>query len=587
MSNPASPPQCCDLVMKGGITSGVVFPKAAAGLAKVYTFKNIGGTSAGAIAAAVTAAAEYARQGGSSKSFDMLAGVPEWLGTGGRLFNMFAPDSSTKALFALLTAPMRASSTIGKVFAVLGTVLRHFFLSVLTGVLISAGIAYMAERTMGGTGRPLGDALAVLVGVIAFATVLFLQIKRQALRRLPENFYGLSKAFDPNGTSAEGPLVNWLSEFLDRLGGKDPSGPPLTFGDLLSRGVNLEVMTTALNHGRPYRLPFRDPDRVFYFSPTEFRTLFPERVVKQMMEHAPKREGIPPIGPGGGQMVAFPDAANLPVVVATRMSLSFPILISAVPLYAVDFTRKMNQVQGEAPTAERCWFSDGSISSNMPIHFFDQAIPRWPTFAINLKDFHPDFQAEADAVWLPMQNNSGWHTLWTRFEAPGAFGSPIAFLGSMINVMQNWRDNTLSRVPGYRDRIVHVSQRADEGGLNLSMPPELVDRLGKRGERAAELLIERFVQGTGWGNHRWVRFRSTLQVTTHWLEDIVGAADPSLNAQINGGAPSYAVPPAFQSQFHQGVNTILTAAQTLPPDSAALDADAPHPEPELAIRPKI
>ena len=320
MSNPAPPPQCCDLLMKGGITSGVVYPKAAAGLAKVYTFKNIGGTSAGAIAAAVTAAAEYARQGGSSKSFDMLAGVPEWLGTGGRLFNMFAPDSSTKALFALLTAPMRASSTIGKVFAVLGTVLRHFFLSVLTGVLISAGIAYMAERTMGGTGRPLGDALAVLVGVIAFATVLFLQIKRQALRRLPENFYGLSKAFDPNGTSAEGPLVNWLSEFLDHLGGKDPSGPPLTFGDLLSRGVNLEVMTTALNHGRPYRLPFRDPDRVFYFSPTEFRTLFPERVVKQMMEHAPKREGIPPIGPGGGQMVAFPDAANLPVVVATRMS---------------------------------------------------------------------------------------------------------------------------------------------------------------------------------------------------------------------------------------------------------------------------
>jgi Patatin-like phospholipase len=587
MNNPAPPARYCDLVMKGGITSGVVYPKAAARLAESYTFKNIGGTSAGAIAAAMTAAAEYGRQGGSSKSFEMLAAVPEWLGTGSRLFNMFAPSPSTKALFALLTAPMGASSMIGKIFAVLGTVLRRFFSSVFIGVVVGAGIAYLAESTMGGTGRPWGDALAVLVGIIAFATVLFLQIKRQALHNLPENFYGLSKAFDPSSTSTEGPLVNWLSDFLDRLGGKDPAGPPLAFGDLLSRGVNLEVMTTALNHGRPYRLPFRDPDRVFYFSPVEFRTLFPERVVKQMVEHAPKREGIPPKGPAGRQMVAFSDAADLPVVVATRMSLSFPILIAAVPLYAVDFTRTMNQVEGEAPTAERCWFSDGGISSNMPIHFFDQAIPRWPTFAINLKDFHPDFQAEEDAVWLPMRNNSGWHALWTRFEAPGSFGSPVAFLGSMINVMQNWRDNTLSRVPGYRDRMVHVSQRSDEGGLNLSMPPDLVERLGKRGERAGELLIERFVQGTGWDNHQWVRFRSTLEVTTHWLGNITGAANPSLHAKINVGAPSYPVPPAFQTAFHHGANAILTAALTIAPDAAAMEANAPHPEPELAIRPKI
>ncbi len=587
MSNPADPPRYCDLVMKGGITSGVVYPKAAARLAEVYRFKNIGGTSAGAIAAAVTAAAEYGRQGGSTKSFGMLAAVPEWLGTGSRLFNMFAPSPSTKALFALLTAPMGASSTIGKIFAMIGAVLRHFFLSVLTGVVVGAGMAYLAARTMGGTGRTWADALAVLVGMVVFATVLFLQIKQQVLHRLPENFYGLSKAFEPGSTSTEGPLVNWLSDFLDRLGGKDPAGPPLTFGDLLSRDVNLEVMTTALNHGRPYRLPFRDPDRVFYFSPAEFRTLFPERVVKQMVEHAPPRKGLPPTGPAGGPMAAFPDAADLPVVVATRMSLSFPILIAAVPLYAVDFTRTMNQVPGEAPTAERCWFSDGGISSNLPIHFFDQAIPRWPTFAINLKDFHPDFPTEEDAVWLPMQNNSGWHALWTRFETPGSFGSPGAFLGSILNVMQNWRDNTLSRVPGYRDRMVHVSQRPEEGGLNLSMPPELVERLGKRGARAGDLLIERFVQGSGWDNHQWVRFRSTFEVTTNWLGNILGAADPSLLAKINGGAPSYSVPPEFRAAVQHGANTLLTAAQTLAPDTAAMEANAPHPEPELAIRPKI
>jgi hypothetical protein len=48
----ASPTKLCDIVMKGGVTSGIVYPLAVCELAKTYTFKNIGGTSAGAIAAA-------------------------------------------------------------------------------------------------------------------------------------------------------------------------------------------------------------------------------------------------------------------------------------------------------------------------------------------------------------------------------------------------------------------------------------------------------------------------------------------------------------------------------------------------------
>ena len=47
----------CDLVMKGGITSGIVYPNAVLALAREFRFKSVGGTSAGAIAAAVTAAA--------------------------------------------------------------------------------------------------------------------------------------------------------------------------------------------------------------------------------------------------------------------------------------------------------------------------------------------------------------------------------------------------------------------------------------------------------------------------------------------------------------------------------------------------
>lgn len=49
----------CDLVMEGGITSGVVYPLALVELASQYRFRGVGGTSAGAIAAGLAAAAEY------------------------------------------------------------------------------------------------------------------------------------------------------------------------------------------------------------------------------------------------------------------------------------------------------------------------------------------------------------------------------------------------------------------------------------------------------------------------------------------------------------------------------------------------
>jgi len=71
----------CDLVMKGGVTSGIVYSPAICELAQHYHFRSIGGTSAGAIAAAVTAAAEYQRRSkGTTDGFKLLAGLPTRLG---------------------------------------------------------------------------------------------------------------------------------------------------------------------------------------------------------------------------------------------------------------------------------------------------------------------------------------------------------------------------------------------------------------------------------------------------------------------------------------------------------------------------
>ena len=79
--NPTARPQKlleCDIVMAGGVTSGIIYPGAVAMIARRYSFQSIGGTSVGAIAAAVTAAAEYGRRTGHKPhAFEEIAALPK------------------------------------------------------------------------------------------------------------------------------------------------------------------------------------------------------------------------------------------------------------------------------------------------------------------------------------------------------------------------------------------------------------------------------------------------------------------------------------------------------------------------------
>ena len=64
----------CDLVMKGGISSGVIYPLAICELGRTHRISAVGGSSAGAIAAAAAAAAEAGRDSGG---FARLATIPQ------------------------------------------------------------------------------------------------------------------------------------------------------------------------------------------------------------------------------------------------------------------------------------------------------------------------------------------------------------------------------------------------------------------------------------------------------------------------------------------------------------------------------
>ena len=101
--------------MKGGLTKGIVYPKAIALLARRYRFRSIGGTSAGAVAAAITAAAEFNRRHtGTRAGFDTLSHLPEELqenipGTRhSKLLSLFQAQTGTKRLFSTLVASLNS-----------------------------------------------------------------------------------------------------------------------------------------------------------------------------------------------------------------------------------------------------------------------------------------------------------------------------------------------------------------------------------------------------------------------------------------------------------------------------------------------
>jgi predicted acylesterase/phospholipase RssA len=635
--------------MKGGITSGVIYPHAVCEFARSYRFRNVGGTSAGAISAAAAAAAEYGRAS-ETGGFGRLAELPSWLGAGTNLFDLFQPQPATQKLYRLLAAGMYRE---WKRVRVLLALFRRFGAWILGGAAIGIGlIAAAALQDDGGSLVVWAYVCGALLALVGGALGAMLGVYVNAVRGLPANRFGLCSG---GGESSGGvpPLTTWLTDEIDRLAGRPTGaeGEPLTFGDLW-RGadgtgsaedpvINLEMMTTNLTHGRPYRLP--KTGRAWFFSPAEFRELFPERVVRWMETH-------PPSAPMKGSdhrwaqfvdnamrpLLPMPAPENIPVVVATRLSLSFPLLISAVPIWAVDWTRRRNQETrapwrhwlGEhseewdrmqrnegwlpaerpalLPEAEVCWFSDGGITSNFPVHFFDAPIPRWPTFALNLGPFHPDHPVEADQcenVWLPSTNASGLAETWTRIEASTGRKALLGFVHGIADTIQNWTDNTQTRVPGYRDRIAHIHHTDEEGGMNLNMPAPVIADLTERGRCAAEQLVDRFTQPPvgselSWDNHRWVRFRSTMGL----LEDMLYRVRRTYTAEPLAAERSYAQlvgradddPPtsypwkAEQGPFARSASEeVLRLVERWAEGPQRLADGAPRPTPELRARPRV
>ncbi|MCS6839557.1 MAG: patatin-like phospholipase family protein, partial [Roseiflexus sp.] len=636
--------QRCDLVMKGGIASGVVYPPAIIELATRYQFVNIGGTSAGAIAAAAAAAAEYGRTipyAGYRSGFQRLDRLRAWLGANeGNLAGLFQPSPNLKPLFHTLldlviaskTAlpPKRASARqqlpsavripvaalqfVGRALSLFlrtARLLMRYNTAVTLGVGVAAALIIAAIWTLlsllsDTPVQPLISvgrvALSILVGLIIGVLAGAVHLVWIAVAELPRSLFGLCSGHaagaipegwpptlgDTEGRGRPPALTDWLHAAINGLAGRAADQPPLTFGELAhtpdGRRISLRMMTSNLSEHMPYVLP-KDMGR-FLFDPTEFARLFPEIVVEHM--RARSAGAAYQVKDERGvvrTLLPLPAWRDLPVVFGVRLSLSFPILIAAVPLYTISVAGQRDASAGRTLRAEhlqRHLFSDGGIASNFPIHFFDRWLPTHPTFGINLVQLSadeiddeqflqtlladdgtetsaeapkpgvivkqaylgranfraaapeppPPFRAAApfsnpqEEVYLPPAGPSEDYIEWR------AITSLPAFFWSIFGTAQNYRDAAQARLPGYNERVVRVRLRPEEGGLNLRMPPRIVAAIMRKGRLAGRALLPQEPEAAGrrrggfrFDDHRWVRLVTLLSEIDQQLRDMRAAYD--------------------------------------------------------------
>ena len=257
----------CDLIMKGGITSGVVYPFAIVELAKAYRLRSIGGASAGAIAAVMAAGAEYRRQSSPNKDdmsgFVMIGDMAEELAAD--MQSLFQPAPKLAGLFGILMSAVSGGSVIGAIVAAHRA--QAIAAAAVGGALAVAGLI---------TGNIALVLLGLLVGALIAVLGIAWSLKRNVAEDLPAHDFGICPGATKPGAGTPA-LTEWIADRIDMAAGNldadGAPGAPLTVGQLDAMGIEVASMTTDLSSQRPYQLPLRAKHH--FFSRAEFAALFP------------------------------------------------------------------------------------------------------------------------------------------------------------------------------------------------------------------------------------------------------------------------------------------------------------------------
>lgn len=714
----------CDVVLDGGVINGVVYPGMLIELARKFRFRSLGGTSVGAIAAALAAACEYRRRFGSDNGFNEgLAKMPgelaDWIDEPNqitRIRSLFQPHASVQPLFDwfvdLLGASVKRANTnadreqarraanLGIAAATemplsICRVLRLTWLKamqhlmpkwfcVAIGVAVSVFFAIVVVLLCNSSNLFWHVTLTYLAALICLlATAPLYSLFSQVCKLIRLTGSGMCTGMRAEGSLNPG-LSEWLHEGVQNSANL-PFHKPLTFGNLWDapggpkdaqgsrepQSIDLRMITTCLSHGRIYELPLADEGSLVMFRLSEFKPYFPVDVVNHLRRVSKRmsfedcallqrryKERMAAIDPSAmlgqlclGKLRLLPfrlnaefdkaeDATNglndpdirelpsadLPIVVAARLSMSCPVLFQNMRLIGFNLDKHIEDVN-----FVRLWFSDGGIGSNFPIHLFDKAIPRWPSFGLKILEDPPRLNSSAKPIksYIPFAHKDGAddNLVYPRdvsaFTAPDvkdvSVSSFVKLLFSIYTSAKDGHDQSYLRMPDVRNRVVRIYLNNRAGNmLNLKIEPvriiDLALVVGAEGGRNAALayLADVKIPGYGdwansWQDHRWVRFnmltrglRSYLKGFTHAVH-LAGIPDSmNCNTLIEQIKQSVQTPP-LQSMAKPSDEITLTQAQSdqllkiveaisaLEAELQALDSPLPYspqPLPVLRFMPK-
>ena len=189
----------CDLVMRGGITSGILYPRAIAKLAETYNFRSIGGTSAGAIAAAATAAAQFGANNGENRLqtiYELPKKLAELRDDKSTLERLFQPQPGTSRLFSLLMSGLEREGTFKKILRIVTTGLANYWCYSVAGAAVTLiPLLWVASASgLSGVPRAVMIIAALILGLLTAILGVALGVFCDVRKRLPQNRYGLETA---------------------------------------------------------------------------------------------------------------------------------------------------------------------------------------------------------------------------------------------------------------------------------------------------------------------------------------------------------------------------------------------------------
>lgn len=572
----------CDLVMEGGVTSAVIYAAMVSQLSRDHRLHALGGASSGAVAATAAAVAEAARhRSGNRNAFAKLdAFIQEMKSEDahGRtgLRRLFQPAPPLRPAFAVVIKALEISwkgRPIKACGQLLWTLVNRFPLAASLGFVLALatqiGRAILPPDPISAAWL-LGVLFTLLIGASLSVVMALVAFLGDLARHLPSNHLGLCRGLSTSGPAPSkaqpeaksterraqtdrplagseqiGGLTDELHVLFNGLYGRGPEEEPVTFSDLWNpcsdpaqppgvRKIDLQVITTALQLRRPFRLPGDaqanpHPLAPFFYDPQEWKHFFPESVMRWLSNHAPHCDLTTPTG---APLSALPPPADWPVLMAARLSLSFPLLLSAVPMYTLWRGHGVFKPGDGSPVRfrpQRVFLSDGGITSNCPIDLFDKPLPGHPTFIINL-------YTSGDADVTPR--------LSTRFSdpeskpapvPPGGWRAVVDLLLRIVDTSLGWRDSLARTMPGYRERVLNIGVPQHLGGLNLCMSGNDIGKLAELGKAGAETLRGFSVPRdgrthSGWDQHRWLRLRTALSALSAHHRTLVECACRGLPA---------------------------------------------------------